>query len=66
MDFLLENQPALDDDDLLHDGDHRGVALLPGRRCGIDHPADRHPLDLDALMGEFLVDQVIVAGRSDL
>ena len=64
--FLLEDQPSLDDQNLLHDGDHRGVAFLAVRWRDIDHPADGHPFDLDALVGELFVDQTVLAGRADL
>jgi len=62
-DLFLEHQPALDHDDLLHDGKDRHVAFLANGRHSLDRAADRHPLDLDPLMRQRLVDELLVLVR---
>jgi hypothetical protein len=54
-DLFLEDQPPLDHDHFLHDRHDGGVALGANGRDSVHDAADRHPLDLDALVGQHLV-----------
>ncbi len=54
--LLLENQPLLNEKDLLDDWDNRNVGLFANRRHGVDAAADCDSLDLDKLMHQSFVD----------
>ena len=59
MHFLLEEELALDDDDLLDDRHNRYIAVFTNRRCGFNETADRHVLDFDTLVRQRFIDLLI-------
>jgi hypothetical protein len=63
MNFFLKNQATLDDQDLLDEGKHRGITLLPNGRNGVDWTPYWHALNFYALMSEALGDQVVMSDR---
>ncbi len=65
-DLLLENQPALDNEYFLDNGNHRCVAFLANRWNGINWPANRSPLDLDFLVRNSFINQMVVIDGPDI
>ena len=57
---------ALDDEDLLDNGNHRYVALLSNRRGGVYGLADCHTLDFYGLASNSFVDEVVMTYRVDM
>jgi hypothetical protein len=64
--LFLQNQAALDDEDLLDDGNHRYVALLSNRRGGVYGLADCHTLDFYSLASNRFVDEVVMTYRVNM
>jgi hypothetical protein len=64
--LFLQNQAALDDEDLLDNGNHRYVALLSNRRGGVYGPADCHTLDFYGLASNSFVDEVVMTYRVNM
>ena len=58
-DFLHEDQPPFDDDDLLDDGDDGDPVFLAYVWQGLDDPADENPLDVEVLVSDAFVDLVL-------
>jgi hypothetical protein len=65
-DLFLQDQPTLDDEDLLDHGDDRGVAVFSNGWNSLNWPADRDTLDFDALAGKRLINQVVMTIRMDM
>src|SRR6516162_7482598 len=57
--LLLQEEAALDDEHLLDDRDHDGVALVSDRRHRVDLPTYRGPIDLHRVVREQFVDQLL-------
>ena len=61
--FLAEQQPSLHDNDFFNDRHDRKIAFVANGRHDVDVLPDWHVLDLDAFVGEFLLDQMVAALR---
>src|SRR5262249_5251005 len=57
--FFLQDQMALEDDDLIDDRDYDCISLLSDRRNSVDTLANRCPTDVDTFTREELVDLLL-------
>jgi hypothetical protein len=64
--LFLQNQAALDDKNLLDNGNYRYVALLSNRRGGVYGLADGHTLDFYGLASNSFVDEVVMTYRVNM
>lgn len=60
VEFLDDEQAGLDDHPLLYERDDHGIAVLAGRRRGLDLSLDRYPPDMQSAAFDILFDQAFV------